>query len=105
MDAIIKRRMIHDVIVSPYKDIIDGDKEYGDQYTIKGYVVDVTGTTVDRSGNTVTSTTTVYLDGKYAESISDDDEIQTPFKAMRPILNVARYPGLKVPYELVVIKL
>lgn len=105
MDPMIKRRMIHDIVITPYQGMEDGDLIYGDTYTIKGYACDVESSTINRSGEKVKSSTTIYFDGKYAGKLSDNDEMQTPFRLSRPVLSIAYYPGINCPYELVVVKL
>lgn len=101
MHSIVKKRMNMGVTLYSCEGIVDGDKSYASPSTIYGYLVAKEVIVVNREGRSVTSNTTLYLDGDDWQKIKDTDEIEFITIGRREILKINYYPSL-IPdkYEL-----
>lgn len=103
MHGQIKKRLTQDIIFYPLiSQDGTGDKTFNELgITIKGYAVPKVTTVTTRSGQQVTTSTVIYIDGDDLSKISLDDECKPPYGDRRPIQSIQPYNSLTTGYEII----
>ena len=95
MHKVLKKKCRQNLIVHPCLGRVDGDKNFGDSYTLRCFAEPKIQIIRNMEGEEVVSDTTIFLDGVLFSQIKSDDEIELDLLGRREIHNLQVFPALK----------
>lgn len=95
MHNILRKKCKQDLIVHPCISTTDGDKLFGNSYTLKCFGEPKIQVVRNVDGEEVVSDTTLFLDGAFVGHIKPEDEITFEFLGRREIHNIQIFPAIK----------
>lgn len=94
MHPVVKRRLRPVVTIWPHIGTEDGDKVFGEPFTLKGFGVPKYQIVTTREGEEVKTKFAIIIDGADADKVKDTDEIATNRISRTPIKSISDYWAL-----------
>lgn len=101
MDRQVRKRLQQDITIYPCTGVEDGDRMFGEPFVVKGYSVPKYKVVITRAGEEIQVHTAIIVDGSNVGTITDLDEVQTPYIQRTPVKYIAPYQSLRPGTELV----